>query len=73
MGRKKIIVVDTFETKHGSQGQTLQALNDCMALGGAVYGGLKDTGKFILSKRGRKRQPSLAESIRTGRDPEVKF
>ncbi len=70
---KKRIVVDSHRTQRGSQSQTMEALNACMELGGSIYGGLKETGSYILSKRGRKRQPSFEESVLTGRKPDIGF
>lgn len=74
MGRKRLIVIDNSGLKNGSsQSPALQVVCDWMGLGGSVYGGLKETGSYILSRRGRKRQPSLAESFRTGRKPDIGF
>jgi hypothetical protein len=69
----KIIVVDSYRTQRGSQVHAANALDAGMGLGGCVFDVLKDTGSFILSHRGRKRQPSYAESILTGRKPDVRL
>lgn len=65
-------VIDQARAFQSSRNQTAQTLDACMDMCGGLFGALKGVSGAILSTRGRK-QPTLEESIRTGRKPDLKF
>ncbi len=66
---KKFIVVEEASSGHNPT----QVLDACMDIAAGTFGMIEASSKAILAKRGRKVQPTLEESIRTGRKPDVGF